>query len=149
MKYMKAIIMAGVLFGAFSAPDVAFAAPKSWAELVNSLVDIINSGIATLIAAAFAIYFYGTATNILKFEDKPEIRKAYFFWGVIVLFVMLSVGGILNLAKTVLFDSRTTGTPIPTRSETIPTRGSGLRTTEERLSPVQDRTPTISNPFFR
>jgi len=77
------------------------AAPRTWSELVNSLVTIMNAGAVTLITLAFVGYFYGISSNILKFGEDTDMakRKAYFVWGIIILFVMLSIWGILNLLQ--------------------------------------------------
>lgn len=101
-------------------PSISDAAPRTWSGLVDSLVSIINSGIATIVTLALVAYFYGVATNILKFEDNPDKKKAYFFWGIIILFVMVSVWGILNLVKTSLFGSSAQGTQIQTPSNSRP-----------------------------
>lgn len=92
------------LLGIFSAltPAVALAegAPRTWSELVDTLVSLMNSGIVVLVALAIAAYFYGIYSNILKFgENDPEKKKAYFFWGILVLFVMVSVWGILRIVR--------------------------------------------------
>lgn len=90
-------------------PAVSEAAPRTWSELVNTLVSIMNSGIATLVTLALVAYFWGIATNILKFEGDPEKKKAYFFWGIVILFVMVSIWGILGLVKNSLFGPSESG----------------------------------------
>ena len=93
-----------LVLGALSTPAVAFAAaPKTFAELANSLINLINMGVAATIALGFVLYFWGLSTNILKFQDDPEKRKAYFFWGILVLVVILSIWGIVNLIENTLF----------------------------------------------
>lgn len=85
-------------------PAIAFAAPRTWSELVYGLVSLMNIGVAVLVALAIALYFYGISSNILKFgENDPEKKKAYFFWGIIILFVMVSVWGILRVVRYTLF----------------------------------------------
>jgi len=96
MRYLIAIILV--------MPAIALAAaPKTWSDLVSSLVSLINSGIVTLVAAGLVLYFYGIASNIINFENNPDKRKAYFFWGIIILFIMFSVWGILALVHNALF----------------------------------------------
>ncbi len=87
-------------------PAVAFAAaPRTWGELVGLLVSFMNSGVTVLVALAIAIYFYGIASNILEFGGghSQEKLKNYFYWGIIVLFVMVSVWGILRLMQNTIF----------------------------------------------
>lgn len=89
---------------------------NTWAGLVGVLVSMMNKGIGTLIFLAVAVYFWGISSNILEFgEDKGgEKKKAYLFWGIIILFVMVSIFGILRVVQNTLFGS-----------EAIPTSGPG------------------------
>ncbi len=85
-------------------PAVALAAPRTLQELAGNLVDLLNNATAVLVLAGIVVYFYGVSTNILNFSDEAgEKLKAYFFWGIIVLFVMVSIWGILNLLQNTLF----------------------------------------------
>lgn len=102
-------------------PALALAAsatttPNTWGGLVNILVSLMNKGIGALMFLAIAVYFWGISSNILKFGEENEVekRKAYFFWGVIILFVMFSVFGILKILQNTLFGN-----------EAIPTSGPG------------------------
>lgn len=81
----------------------------TWSKFVDSLVSLMNKGIGTLIAAGFAIYFYGLWSNILKFgeETDAEKKKLYFFWGIIILFVMVSIIGILRIMQNTIFGTET------------------------------------------
>ncbi|MEK7132527.1 MAG: hypothetical protein AAB830_00590 [Patescibacteria group bacterium] len=98
-------------------PAIALAAPRTWSALVDTLVSLMNKGVATLITFGFAVYFYGLWSNILKFgeESDAEKKKTYFFWGIIILFVMVSLIGILRIMQNTLFDS-----------EAIPNSGPGF-----------------------
>lgn len=96
MKFAR-IVLIGLLS---AAPSAAFAAPRTFLELSNKIVGLINLAIPVLILAGIVIYFFGVSTNILNFsDDSREKLKAYFFWGVIILFVMVSIWGILSLLK--------------------------------------------------
>ena len=59
--------------------------------------------------AGFVVYFWGIWENILEFEEDNEKRKAYFWWGLVVLFVMVSIWGIINLLKNTIFGDGTYG----------------------------------------
>src|SRR3990167_3543223 len=62
----NALLIAAIL----AAPWIAeAAAPENWRALVIYLVKLMNSGIATLILLAFVVYFYGIASNILRFDE--------------------------------------------------------------------------------
>ena len=88
-------------------PSIALAAGavKTYSDLVNKLVSIMSMGSVVLVTLGFAAYFYGMSANILQFSSASgvEKRKAFFFWGIIILFVMLSIPGILRLLGRTLF----------------------------------------------
>ena len=86
-------------------PVVALAAaPRTFQELAFDLVDLLDAATAVLIVAGLVVYFYGISTNIMKFsEEGGEKLRAYFLWGIIVLFVMVSIWGIVRLLQDTLF----------------------------------------------
>jgi hypothetical protein len=61
------------------------------------------------------MYFWGIATNIPHFGDEKgaEKRKSFFFWGLIILFVMVSIWGIIQLLQNTLGVRDPTGTAAP------------------------------------
>lgn len=112
MKYVRTTFTLAVLI----LPAVASAeAARTFQELAADIVEILDATTAVLIVAGIVVYFYGISTNILNFsDDAGEKVKAYFFWGIIVLFVMVSIWGILRLLQDTLFggsiNNPTTGT---------------------------------------
>lgn len=85
-------------------PSVALAAPRTFGDLANLIVQLLDATTAVLIVLGIVVYFWGISTNILKFgQSDIEKLKNYFFWGIIVLFVMVSVWGILHLLQSTLF----------------------------------------------
>ncbi len=99
MPYARFVPLVVVLI-----PSVALAAPRTFGELANLLVLILNNATTVLIVLGIVVYFFGISTNILKFsEEGGEKLRQYFFWGVIVLFVMVSIWGILRLLQNTLF----------------------------------------------
>lgn len=92
-------------------PLAAQAAPNTFQDLANLLVTILDNATTVLIVLGIVVYFYGISTNILKFGegDKEKFRN-YMVWGVIVLFVMVSIWGILNLLESTLFGDSTNPT---------------------------------------
>ena len=84
----------------------------------------MSIGSIVIVTLAFATYFYGLSTNILQFssESGVEKRKAFFFWGIIILFVMLSIPGILRLLGRTLFTNQ------------------GAPSQQQQLAPGQQRT---------
>ena len=101
MKYSPIVFT----FVALLLPAVAFAeAARTFQELAADVVEILDATTAVLIVAGIVVYFYGISTNILNFsDDAAEKVRTYFFWGIIVLFVMVSIWGILRLLQNTLF----------------------------------------------
>ena len=90
------------------APSVAFAAaPRSFRELVDFLVFLMDNVVIILVLCAIVLYFWGITQNINKFGESggagADKMRAYFFWGIIILFVMVSVWGILRILENSLF----------------------------------------------
>lgn len=85
-------------------PLAVSAAPRTFQELAALVVHLLDATTAVLVVAGIAVYFWGISTNVLKFgEGDREKFKNYFFWGIIVLFVMVSVWGILRILQDTLF----------------------------------------------
>ena len=100
MKFLRALPVA-LLF----VPTVAFAAaPRTFEELANLVVSLLDGGVGLLVLAGIVIYFYGVSTNILKMSDEGgQKARSYFVWGILVIFVMVSIWGILDLLQNTLF----------------------------------------------
>lgn len=84
------------------------AAPRSFKELVDFFVFLMDNVVVILVLCAIVLYFWGITQNINKFSESgegPEKVRAYFFWGIIILFVMVSVWGILRILENSLFGS--------------------------------------------
>lgn len=91
-------------FFTLAAPSLALAAPRTFQELASYLVFLMNNAVAVLIVLGLIIYFWGVTANLKKAsEGDAEARKNIIFWGVIALFVMVSVWGILRLLQNTLF----------------------------------------------
>ena len=107
---MRSLKMLPIVFLAL--PSVALAAaPRTFSELANLLVTILDSATGLLVVAGIVIYFYGVSTNILKLntESGAKVRQ-YMVWGLIVIFVMVSIWGILRLLQSTLFGSTQSAT---------------------------------------
>ena len=90
-----------------SAPLIAFAAaPRTFSELAFYLVDLMGYAIGTLILAGLVLYFFGSIQHLTKLSggsSDSSQRSTFFLVGVIILFVMVSVWGILQLLESTLF----------------------------------------------
>lgn len=100
MRFVRSVVALVPLF----LPLIASAAPLTFRELACQLADLIDTATFTLIIFALVAYFWGMAVNIPHFGDEKgaEKRKSFFFWGIIVLFVMVSIWGIVQLLQNTL-----------------------------------------------
>lgn len=111
-RFLSVVFPASVL----ATPMLAFAAaPRTFQELACNVADLIDTATFTLIVFGLVAYFWGIATNIPHFGDEKgaEKRKSFFFWGLIILFVMVSIWGIIQLLQGTLGvkDPSGSGTP--------------------------------------
>jgi len=85
-------------------PLVALAAPRTFKDLACEAASLIDTATFMLITFALVAYFWGVATNIPHFGDEKgaEKRKSFFFWGLIIFFVMVSIWGIVQLLQNTL-----------------------------------------------
>ena len=101
MRTIRKILLALLLI-----PAVAFAqgAPRTFGDLAGLFVTILDNATAVLIVAGIVIYFYGISTNLFKLgEGEHDKMRNQLIWGLIVLFVMVSIWGILHLLQDTLF----------------------------------------------
>lgn len=72
--------------------------------LAYQIVKILNVATATLVAAAFVAFMFGAAYNLIKAGERGSAAlREFLVWGVITLFVMVSIWGILALLQNTLF----------------------------------------------
>ncbi len=75
-------------------------------DLVEQIVDLLNTATGVLVAAALVAFLYGAAYNMLKAGERGSgALRQFLVWGIIILFVMVSIWGILNLLQQTLFGS--------------------------------------------
>lgn len=88
----------------FIAPQIAFAAPRTFDELAGNVVQLLNAGIGVSIILGLVVFFYGLTVAMPHKEhaDMERLRNTI-IWGIIALFVMVSVWGILGLVRNTLF----------------------------------------------
>jgi len=102
----------------FLAPAVALA--QSLTGMLTTVGNLINQATPIVIALALLYFFWGLANYILHADDpeKKEEGRNIMIWGVIALFIMVSVWGIIRLVQN-SFSIQTGTVPfIPT----VPTR---------------------------
>lgn len=74
--------------------------PRTFSSIVFSFVDIINMLLPLLVGLALLVFFKGLAQFIWNAGDAKshEEGKKLIIWGLIALFIMVSVWGILSFA---------------------------------------------------
>lgn len=102
-------------------PAAASAAGYStFADLASGLVNILNAGTAVLVVAGLVVYFWGISTNMFKLQkgDTTALRS-HLLWGVVILFVMVSIWGIVRMLQETIFGGNLQGGTVGGSSEDV------------------------------
>jgi hypothetical protein len=91
-----------LIVGALAMPLVSFAQLTNVSSLITSIGQIINQIIPILFALALLGFFYGLVQYIFGKEDNKEQAKKTMIWGVVALFVMASIWGLVAWLGTAL-----------------------------------------------
>ncbi len=105
------------------APSTAFA-QAGISGLLQSFGDLINPTIGVLVAIGLLVFFWGLAKFIFRVggdEKAVEAGKKLMIWGLIALFVMVSVWGIVAFLEDAFLPG-----PSPTPGATPPGSGGAL-----------------------
>ena len=87
-----------------AAPAITLAAPRTFTELADLATNLINGGIGVSLTLGIVVFFYGTVSNFAESKDSISDKfRTQILWGIIALFVMFSVWGILALLRNTLF----------------------------------------------
>jgi len=89
----------GIIMAAFmSVPFVSHAATiTSLQGFATTLVDLINKGVVPLLMGVALVQFLWGLAGLLSDSKKKDEAKERMIWGIVGLFVMVSVWGIVNL----------------------------------------------------
>ncbi len=74
----------------------------TFAGLVDSFTDLINGLVGLLVGVAMIIFLWGIVKYIYQ-SASPKARgygRDMMVWGLVAMFVMVSVWGILGMAQT-------------------------------------------------
>lgn len=80
----------------------ALAAATTFKELVNGILigGILRPLVPLLIGLAVVLFIYGVIITMLsEGGDKKEEGKQFMIWGIVGIFVMVSVWGLVNILK--------------------------------------------------
>lgn len=70
-------------------------------NILRIIAELINFALPIVVALALLYFFWGLAQYVLNAsnEEKKGKGKEIMIWGIIALFVMVSVWGIVNVVK--------------------------------------------------
>ena len=94
--------------GLLAIPFMAFAALNAEGILIR-ISGLINTAIPVVLALAVLYFFWGLAKYVLNQSDegKKEEGRNIMIWGIIALFIMVSVWGLIGiLQRTFSIDPR-------------------------------------------
>ena len=101
--------ISALIVGTLALPIVSFAQLGNVSNLVGSIGGIVNQIIPILFALALLGFFYGLVMFIFgKGEDKEQHKKTM-IWGVVALFVMASVWGLVSFIGNAVGVQQTSG----------------------------------------
>lgn len=110
MKKITTILATGM---SFMLPLVSLAAKVTTDadDLITKIAGWIDILTPIVVALALLYFFYGLAMFILKSgdEEKRKESKSIMIYGIIALFVMVSVWGLVSILGNTIFDGATTG----------------------------------------
>jgi len=87
-----------------SLPQFALAAPKNFKELIDIFLNIIQSVIPVVVGLAVLAFFWGLAKYIFS-QGNENIKiegKNIMVWGLVGLFFIFSVYGVVRLFGSIL-----------------------------------------------
>jgi len=85
-----------LVIGALALPITSFAYLGQVSSLVNDIGLIIDRIIPIIFAIALLGFFYGLVSYIFGSEQNKDKAKKTMIWGVVALFVMASVWGLVR-----------------------------------------------------
>jgi len=91
-----------MLFAFTAALPALAVAPKNFQELVDNVLigSLIKPIVPLLISLAVVVFLYGVITLMFsEGGEKKEEGKQYMLWGIIGIFVMVSVWGLVTILK--------------------------------------------------
>ncbi len=99
---MKKFIIPALLFG----PALAFAQTgpnlSYLTSFLGSLKSLVGLALPLVVGLALLAFFWGVAQFIWGGEEKREDGKKHMIWGVVGLFVMVSVWGLVGFLGSIV-----------------------------------------------
>jgi len=84
--------------GSFALPMVAMAAVTDVNGLFNLVRNVLNAVIPIIISLAIVVFIWGVFKYVASGDsEKKEEGRNLMIWGIIAIFVMVSVWGLVNI----------------------------------------------------
>ncbi|MDB5188022.1 MAG: hypothetical protein JWO50_542 [Candidatus Kaiserbacteria bacterium] len=99
------------------AQNVSGGAATTFASLAKTVVGLLNTGSVLLISAVLVLYMLGGFMQVYGISQgkvKGSSMTSYFAWGIGILFVMVSIWGIVQFFQYTLFNG-----PSPNSSDGV------------------------------
>lgn len=101
---MRSLTRNALLLLVMATPVVSVAAARNFSELAEILIYFLNAASGVVIGACIAVYFWAVAKDFKKImSGETQRSQELLVWGVIGIFVMVSVWGILRLIENSIF----------------------------------------------
>jgi hypothetical protein len=102
-------------------PAIAVAQTDGINRLIDQVQNLIARLVPVVIGLALLLFLWGVLQFLLSKEDTGKSdAKNFMLWGIITLFVMVSVWGLVQILSDTIFGSRVNNVAPP--SPQIPTR---------------------------
>jgi hypothetical protein len=88
-------------------PGIVYAAPGTFAELMDMIIAIVDIAVPVIIAAAVAAFFFGLTKTLLSAGDTDALKegRTIMTFGIIALFIIVGLWGILGIVHRSIFDT--------------------------------------------
>lgn len=104
--------------------------PSTLTSLIQCVTSFFQLAVPVLVALALLYFFWGIASFVLKADDQEELKKgrSRMLWGVVALFLILSIAGLIGVIQQTFFGATTTsgGAVAPRNTSGIHTLPQGV-----------------------
>lgn len=93
-------------------------------DILQVLANLIGFATPIVVALALLYFFWGLATYILNAKDteKQKEGRSIMIWGILALFIMVSVWGIINVVRDTFLQGTSNNIIVPG----VETQGTGV-----------------------
>ena len=108
-KFLTFVFLAIIV----ASPQGVFAASRTFKDLANSFYNILGGLVPIIVALAIVAFLYGVQRYILAGASEEKIKEGrnMMIYGIIGIFVMVSVWGLVRIVVQTFF-----GTDVPNAS---------------------------------